>query len=60
MHPQLSSWAVGLSFCTGFRMSVIKNYFSIKTYTMGTQKNHLNETVLLCISNTCLNQKVRK
>ena len=30
-------------------------YFSAKTYVVGTQKNHLNETVLLSTQNTCLN-----
>ena len=28
-------------------------YFSTKTYVMGTQKNRLNETVLLGTRNTC-------
>ena len=30
-------------------------YFSIKTYVVDTQKNHLNETVLLSTQNTCSN-----
>ena len=30
-------------------------YFSSKTYVEGTQKNRLNETVLLSTPNTCLN-----
>ena len=30
-------------------------YFSSKTYVVGTQKNRLNETVLLSTQNTCLN-----
>ena len=30
-------------------------YFSSKTYVVGTQKNRLNETVLLITQNTCLN-----
>ena len=30
-------------------------YFSTKTYVVGTQKNRLNEGVLLSIQNTCLN-----
>ena len=29
-------------------------YFSSKTYVVGTQKNGLNETVLLSTKNTCL------
>ena len=36
--------------------SVIKNlfsYFSTKTYVVGTQKNCLNEMVLLSIQNIC-------
>ena len=31
------------------------SYFSTKTYAVGTQKNHLYETVLLSTHNTCLN-----
>ena len=29
------------------------SYFSIKTYVVGTQKNHLNEMVLLSTENKC-------
>ena len=29
--------------------------FLFKTYVVGTQKNRLNETVLLSAQNTCLN-----
>ena len=36
-------------------------YFATKTYVVGTQKNHLGETVLLSTQNICLNCKqVRK
>ena len=35
-------------------------YFSTKTYVMGTQKNRLNETVLLSTQTICLNCWVRK
>ena len=35
-------------------------YFSTKTYVLGTQKNRLNETVLLSVHNICLNLWVRK
>ena len=35
-------------------------YFSSKTYVVDTQKSRLNETVLLCTQNTCLNEWVRK
>ena len=31
------------------------SYFSTKAYVVGTQKNRLNETVLLITQNTCLN-----
>ena len=31
------------------------SYFSTETYVVGTQKNSLNETVLLSTQNTCLN-----
>ena len=36
------------------------SYFSTKTYVVGTQKNRLNETVLLSTQNICLNCWVRK
>ena len=36
------------------------SYFSAKTYVVGTQKNHLNKTVLLSTQNACLNWWVRK
>ena len=31
----------------------LNSYFSTKTYVVGTQKNHLNETVLLSTKNIC-------
>ena len=31
------------------------SYFSAKTYVVGTQKNRLNEKVLLSTQNICLN-----
>ena len=37
------------------RIGKLFYYFSSKTYTVGTQKNRLNETVLLSTQNTCLN-----
>ena len=42
---------------------VTENYFSCfstKTYAVGTQKNRLDETVLLNTQNTCLNRLIRK
>ena len=36
------------------------SYFSIETYVVGTQKNRLNETVLLSNHNICYNEWVRK
>ena len=39
----------------------MENYFAYyltKTYVVGTQKNRLNETVLLSTQNTCLNSWV--
>ena len=36
------------------------SYFSTKTYVVGTQKNPLNETVLLSTQNICLACSVRK
>ena len=31
------------------------SYFSTKTYVVGTQKNRLDETILLSTQNTCFN-----
>ena len=31
------------------------SFFTTKTYVVGTQKNRLNEMVLLSTQNTCLN-----
>ena len=36
------------------------SYFSSQTYVVGTQKNRLNETVLLSTDNTHKNSRVRK
>ena len=33
---------------------IIIIYFATKTYVVGTQKNRLNETVILSTQNTCL------
>ena len=44
---------------TGLLLRVLNDdlfsYFSTKTYVVGTQKNRLNETVLLSTLNICLN-----
>ena len=37
------------------RNGYLFSYFSTKTYVVGTQKNRLNEAVLLSTQNTCLN-----
>ena len=48
-----------MSLITGLQIRVCTGnyflYFSSKTYVVGTQKNRLNETVLLSTQNTCLN-----
>ena len=36
------------------------SYFSAKTYVVGTQKNILNETVLLSTPSKCLNVRIKK
>ena len=36
-------------------LKIIFSYFSTKTYVVGTQKNRLNETVLLSTQNLWLN-----
>ena len=42
------------------KCAVTETYFSTKTYVEGTQKNPLNETVLLSTQNICLDCWVRK
>ena len=42
------------------RTRKINFYFSSKTHVVGTQKNRLNETVLLSTQNICLKLWVRK
>ena len=63
-HPQVrfgSRYKKILKFLSSNRppdKSVTENYFpyfSTKTYVVGTQKNHLDETVFLSTQNTCLN-----
>ena len=53
------SFAYGdLSCASDVKECVIENYISYlstKTYVVGTQKNRLNEMVLLSTQNTCLN-----
>ena len=41
------------------RTGKLFSYFSTKTYVVGTQKNRLNETVLLSTQNTCLSPPVK-
>ena len=58
------SYKSTLSTLTGPQIRVLTwklfSYFSTKTYDVGTQKNRLNETVLLSTQNTCLNWWIRK
>ena len=58
------SFAYGDLFCASdVKECVIENcfsYLSTKTYVVGTQKNRLNETVLLSTQNICLNLWIRK
>ena len=42
------------------KLKIIFSYLSTKTYVVGTQKNRLNETVLLSTQNTCLNFYLKK
>ena len=41
------------SLIIGLSLNLFLYYFSTKMYVLGTQKNHLNETVLLSTQNTC-------
>ena len=57
-----TAWQVSFSSCSQIR---VRNWrllflFLNKTYVVGTQKNHLNETILLSIKNTFLNWRIRK
>ena len=54
--PLLFSWCVKLEWVTESYFS----YFSTKTYVVGNQNNHLDETVLLGTQNTCLYLWLRK
>ena len=57
-HTFCNSFSTCLNFRNIFRPSdksaklKKKSYFSAKTYVVGTQKNHLNKTVLLITQNT--------
>ena len=52
-HTRLIS-GLQIIVCTGKLFS----YFSTKTYVVGTQKNRLDETVLLSTQNTCLSKEI--
>ena len=54
-----SAYLHALSLKSAYR-KIIFSYFSTKTYVVGTQKNSLNETVLLSTQNACLNWSGRK
>ena len=41
-------------------LKIIFSYNSTKTYVVGTQKSHLNETILLSTLNICYNLWIRK
>ena len=41
-------------------IKILFSNFSTKTYVVGTQKNGLNETVLLSTQNICLKWRIRK
>ena len=47
-------------FQTRVRIGKLFLYFSCKTYVVGTQKNRLNETILLGTLDICFNKWVRK
>ena len=59
MHPfKFGIYHVGISFgvqylCLTCAKLIIRTYFSTKTYVVGTQKNRLNETVILRTQNIC-------
>ena len=50
-----AQWNLFRKQLSGLQMRTGKLFFSTKTYVVGTQKNRLDETVLLSIQNTCLN-----
>ena len=54
----LATRPIGSTTLLDFRPPVTENYFSYfstKTYVVGTQKNRLNDTVVLSAQNRCLN-----
>ena len=69
MEDSFSQERVKTEACSGLMRSLyirvcncffFKFYFSIKTYILGTQKNHLNEMVLLSTQNIGLNLFLKK
>ena len=52
-EPSLLSFETGLQIREG--IGKLFSSFLTQTYVVGTQKNRLNETVLLSTQNTCLN-----
>ena len=51
MHSYLETYS-GLKLRV-YNQNLIFSYFSTKTHVVGTQKNRLNETVLLSTQNIC-------
>ena len=60
MHALLEKCTSGHQMRESVLLKIIIFYFSTKTYVVGTQKNCLDETVLLSTQNTCLNGWIRK
>ena len=52
MNPESAIWLRPLVE-SAYQKIIYFLYFSTKTYVVGTQKNHLNETVVLSTHNIC-------
>ena len=49
----MHAWFINAELKLRVRNENLCSYFSTKTYVVGTQKNPLNETVLLSTQNIC-------
>ena len=57
---RIHSYTMGRPLVKNEYQITLFSYFSTKTYVMGTQKNRLNETVLLSTQNICSSWWIRK
>ena len=58
--PSCQNVTLGRPLVKGAYQEIKFSYFSSNTHVVGTQKNRLNETVLLSTQNMCSKRWVRK